>query len=49
MELSKKFEKLFGNPLTNDFSCDIIQNISYEEDKYRIANVSREPAAGVSR
>jgi len=35
--------------LTNAIVCDIIQTISYEEDKQSIANVCREPAAGVSR
>ena len=35
--------------LTNGFLYDIILNISYEEDKQRIANVYREPTVGVSR
>ena len=45
----KKNIKIFKNVLTNEFSCDIIRNISCEEDTQRIANVSREPTVGVSR
>ena len=39
----------FKKVLTNGSLYDIIQNISYEEDKQSIANVYREPTVGVSR
>ena len=41
--------KNFKKGLTNEIFCVIIQTISCEEDTQRIANVSREPAGGVSR
>jgi hypothetical protein len=47
LTIIKKY--FFKKVLTNGFLYDIIQNISYEEDKQRIANVYREPAVGVSR
>ena len=44
-----RLEKFFGKGLTNESFCDIIQNISCEEDTQRVANVHREPTVGASR
>ena len=49
LDIESFCKKIFLNLLTNEFCCAIIQNISCEEDTQRIANVSREPTAGVSR